>query len=211
MKVTELPLDRIKEAPWNANRMDPAMRTRLRHSIERFQVVVPLVVRPIGDLYETIGGAQRLTVLQELGLTSVPCVVVEIDDGEARLLSQALNRIQGEDDLGLRAELLREVFEKLPQDRVLTLLPETAQSLQALASLGQEDVAGYLRSYQQARSARLKHLTFQFTSEQLAVVEAALVQALAGLKENGSGNPNVRGNALVLICESYMELTRRNS
>ena len=40
MKVTELPLDQIKEAPWNANQMDQAMRTRLRHSIERFQVVV---------------------------------------------------------------------------------------------------------------------------------------------------------------------------
>ncbi len=47
MNVTELPLDQIKEAPWNANQMDQAMRTRLRHSIERFQAVVPLVVRPI--------------------------------------------------------------------------------------------------------------------------------------------------------------------
>ena len=211
MKVTELPLDQIKEAPWNANQMDQAMRTRLRHSIERFQLVVPLVVRPIGDLYETIGGAQRLTVLQELGISSIPCVIVEIDDPESRLLSQALNRIQGEDDLGLRAELLREVFEKLPQEGVLTLLPETAQSLQALASLGQEDVAGYLRSYQQAQGARLRHMTFQFTSKQLAMVEAALAQALAQVKEKDAANPNVRGNALVLICESYMELIRRNS
>ena len=72
------------------------------------------MVRPIGDLYETIGGAQRLTVLQELGFTSVLCVIIETDDGESRLLSQALNRIQGEDDLGLRAELLKEVLDKKP-------------------------------------------------------------------------------------------------
>jgi ParB family chromosome partitioning protein len=215
VEVTDLPLDQIQEAPWNANQMDQAMRLRLRRSIQRFQLVVPLVVRPIrgpiGDLYETVGGAQRLQVLRELGFASAPCVVAEADDAEARLLSQALNRVQGEDDPGLRAELLRELLKRLPQEEVLKLLPETASGLQALASLGQQDIAGYLQSWRQSQSARLKHLTFQFSPPQLEVIEKALAQVMPQAKDAATDNPNPRGNALYLLCKGYLELTRRNS
>ena len=135
---------------------------RLKKSLRRFGLVIPLVVRPVGDgEYETVGGAQRLSVLRDLGMQSAPCVVLEADDINARLLAQALNRIQGEDDLGVKAQLLQEVLRRVPGTELLARLPETAQSLQALAALGQEDIAGYLRSWQQAQSARLKHLTFQ--------------------------------------------------
>ena len=192
-----MPIDQIDEAAWNPNQMDEVMRSRLRRSIQRFGLVVPLVVRPFGDdYYETIGGAQRLVALRELGINPVPCVVVNADDANARLLSQALNRIQGQDDLGLQAELIREV---------LQLLPETAQSLQALSFLGQEAMADYLKNWQQAQSARLKHLQFQLTSIQLAVVEEALTQALPQAKEEQGDSPNARGTALYLLCKTYLE------
>ena len=88
------------------------------------QLGVPLVVRTIGDDgYETVGGAQRLSVLRKFGVVEVPCVMVEADDVNARLLAQASNGIQGEDDLGLRAELIRQVLEALPPGGVLRLLP----------------------------------------------------------------------------------------
>ena len=60
------------------------MEVKLRRSIERFSLLVPLVVREVGDrTYETIGGAQRLAVLCRLGYAMVPCVVTQADDGEA--------------------------------------------------------------------------------------------------------------------------------
>ena len=172
-----LPLDRLREAPWNANEMDEAMKQRLRQSIKHFGLVVPLVVRQPGEgVYETIGGAQRLAVLRGMGFTVIHCVIVEADDTEARLLSQALNRIQGEDDLGLRAELLRAALAAVSQETVLCLLPETAQSLQAMASLGHQDMASYLEDWQKAQGARLKHLQLQLTPVQLEVVEEALAR-----------------------------------
>jgi ParB family chromosome partitioning protein len=141
MRVVDVPINQIHAAVWNPNQMDETMRSRLRRSIERFGLVLPLVIRPTShDQFEAIGGAQRLAVLRELGITAVPCVVVEADDAHARLLAQALNRIQGQDDLGLQAELIREVLQSLPQEEVLQLLPETAQSLQALSSLAQADM-----------------------------------------------------------------------
>src|ERR687891_2445468 len=138
MQTIEIPIESIQSPEWNPNQIDETMRPRLKASIERFGLVVPLVVRDVGDgRFETIGGAQRLSVLRDLGVSTVPCVVVEADDIEARLLSQCLNRIAGEDDLGLRAEMLKEVLEQVPEAEVLRLLPETSDSLQAFASLGQ--------------------------------------------------------------------------
>ena len=206
MKILHLPIGQILEAGWNANQMDEAMHSRLRHSIERFGLVLPLVVRPTGlDSFETIGGAQRLAMLREMDVNSVPCVVVEADDANARLLSQALNHIQGQDDLGLQAELIREVLQSLPQEEVLQLLPETAQSLQALVSLGQETMADYLKSWQNAQSARLKHLQFQLTPAQLEIVEEALTQLLPLAKGEPGDSPNARGTALFLLCQTYLE------
>ncbi len=73
--------------------------------------------------------------------------MVEVDDANARLLAQALNRIHGEDDLGLRAELIKEVLASLPEDQVLAVIPETASSLQALSALSQETMAAYLENW----------------------------------------------------------------
>ncbi|HZA22805.1 MAG TPA: hypothetical protein VFA32_09420 [Dehalococcoidia bacterium] len=46
MKVIDVPIQQIHQAAWNPNQMDQVMRARLRHSIEHFDLVVPLVVRP---------------------------------------------------------------------------------------------------------------------------------------------------------------------
>ena len=207
MQVVDVPIGSIRSADWNPNLMSDVMADKLRGSIRRFGLVVPLVVREL-DLgrYETIGGAQRLGIAQELELDQVPCVVVEADDTEARLLGQCLNRIAGEDDLGLKAELIRELLGSLPQEEVIKLLPETAGSLNALASLGQEDLASHLLAWQEAQQARLKHMQFQLTSVQLDVVDEALARVMAEARSAGGDNPNVRGTALYLLCKRILEL-----
>ncbi len=208
MEVVDLPIASIRPADWNPNRMDEAMRSRLRASIERFGVIVPLVVRAIGGgVHEIIGGEQRFTALSETKAVSAPCVVVSAVDAEARLLAQALNQIAGTEDIGLRAEVLRSILESTPQAEILALLPETAESLQQLVSVGEEDLSEHLRAWNQAQSARLKHMTFQLTADQLAVVNRALdysmVHATAAAEE--ASNPNQRGNALYHLSRAYLQ------
>jgi ParB family chromosome partitioning protein len=210
MQMVSLPLDQLQAAPWNPNQMDAAMLQKLRESLTRYGLVQNLVVRPLGDeIYEVLSGNQRLQILRELQHSPVPCVVVNLDDAKARLLSQALNRIAGEDDLGLKAELLKQVLKSLPEQEVLKLLPETTQSLQAMASLGQEDIAQYLQNWQQAQQARLKHLAFQLLPSQLAVVEEALSRLLPLAWQTQSPSPNARGTALYLLCLGYLEREER--
>ncbi len=206
MNVVELPITRLTGATWNANIMDEVMLTRLRESITRFGLVGILVVRRLPDgLYEVLSGNQRLGVLAELGYTHVPCVVVDVGDGEARLLSQAMNHVQGVDDLGLRGELLREVLSELTQDQVLSILPESADSLNALTSLGQQDMAEHLAAWQKAQVARLRHLQVQLTDSQIEVVEEALSRILPKAREQQGESPNVRGTAIYLLCKFYLE------
>ena len=206
MRTTNLPLHQLQEAAWNANRMDDIALGRLMRSIIRFGLVQNLVVRPLGKgSYEVLSGNQRLKVLKELDYSNAPCVVVEIAEAQVRLLAQALNRIQGEDDLGLKAELVRDILESLSKEEVLALLPETAESLQALSSLGQESMADYLQNWQLAQTARLKHLQIQLTPAQLEVVEEALSAFLGQAKETRGESPNTRGTALFLLCQEYLK------
>jgi ParB family chromosome partitioning protein len=208
VKVTDLPLERLKEATWNPNQMDKAMLSRLRESLTRYGLVQNLVVRPLeAGCYEVLSGNQRLQVLRGLQPSPVPCVVVDLDDAQAKLLSQALNRIGGEDNLGLRAEMLKEILDRIPQAEVVKLLPETAESLQAFATLGQQDLASYLQNWQQAQAARLKHLTFQSTPAQPEVIEEALARVMPQAGKTPGDNPTPKGNTLYLLCKSYLELT----
>ncbi len=68
MKVIELPIDQLVEAPWNPNQMDQAMLAKLRRSLIGFGLVMYLVVRLLcKDVYEVLSGNQILKVLKELG------------------------------------------------------------------------------------------------------------------------------------------------
>jgi ParB family chromosome partitioning protein len=208
MEIVDLPIDPIIPAGWNPNEMDQTMLEHLRRSIQRFGLVVPLVVRPLGnDRYETVGGAQRLSILKELNIPEAPCVIVAADDAEARLLGQALNHIAGSDNLGLRAQLLREVLEATPSEEVLALLPETAASLQTLTVMGQQSIALALQHWERTQKARLRHLSFQLTDDQLAVVEE-VIQRLLPLAAEHHESPNRRGIALYLLCLGYLDRQR---
>ncbi len=107
--------------------------------------------------------------------------------------------------MGLRAELVREVLKDLSEAEVLGLLPESTCSLNALVSLGQENIADHLQAWDQAQAAKLQHLQFQLLPSQLEVVEEALAGLLPQAKEAQGESPNIRGTALYLLCLRYLK------
>ena len=78
MEVIELSLELLKEATWNVNQIDEPMMQRLRSSVQKYGLVQNLVVRQVGDRYEVLSGNQRLKLLHELQVRTVPCVVVKV-------------------------------------------------------------------------------------------------------------------------------------
>jgi ParB family chromosome partitioning protein len=199
-------MDKLREAPWNANVMDRRTSDRLRESVSRYGLLQPLVIRPVAEsAYETLSGNQRLRIMREMGFESAPCVIVNLGDSEAMLLAQALNAIRGEDDLAIKGSLLKKILSAIPEDKVLSLLPETTESLKALSSIGQEDLAQHLKAWEQAQTARLKHMQLQFSGEQLETVEKALDLIMAKARDSVEGNPNVRGTAIYLLARFYLQ------
>jgi ParB family transcriptional regulator, chromosome partitioning protein len=205
-QITSLPLEQLIEAPWSPNQMDEAALARLRRSISQFSLVQNLVVRPAGpDLYEVLSGNQRLKILREIGVSPVPCCVVEVDNARARLLAQALNRLHGEDNLGSKAELVRDLFNTLSEEEMLSILPDSRIELRGLANLGKETLSSYLQTWDQVRSCRLRNLQFRLPQEQLDIVMKALYKYIPAAHSLHSSNPNLRGKALFLLCKEYLE------
>ena len=206
MQVDELSIERLEEAPWNPNQMDDVTLKRLTESIKQSGLVEPLVVRPTEDHhYEVLSGNQRLKAINGLGFKIVPCVVVDLNDAEAMLLAQALNNLRGEDDPVLKGNLLKTILTSVPENRVISLLPEDKESLRSLTSFGQTDLAQHLQAWEQAQATKLKHMILQFTEQQLEAVEKAVNNIMPDVKKDNSGSPNKRGTAIYLLCKYYLE------
>ena len=112
MKTAELkvlPISVLKPAEYNPRKkLKPGDKEyqKIKNSIEEFGFADPLVVN--SDM-TIIGGHQRLTVAMELGYTEVPCAVVDVDKTRERALNIALNKITGEWDEQMLADLLTDL------------------------------------------------------------------------------------------------------
>ncbi|MDP6452742.1 MAG: ParB N-terminal domain-containing protein [SAR202 cluster bacterium] len=203
MKIENIPVSQLRSPEWNANRMDDGMRRHLASSVKRFGMVQPLAVRKLPDgTYEILSGSQRLRELKAAGAETAPCVVVDLDDTEAKLLSQAMNSIHGEDDLALRAELFREVLERKSSQEVTELLPGTKESFEALANLGSQDLSSHLQDWNGARKRNPKQYLVRLTEEQLETVQRA-VDLINRAQNIDTDNP--RGDAIFELARLYLD------
>ena len=112
MKTAELkvlPVSVLKPAEYNPRKkLKPGDKEykKIKASIEEFGFADPLVVN--ADM-TIIGGHQRLTVAIELGYTEVPCAVVDVDKDREKALNIALNKITGQWDEEMLANLLKDL------------------------------------------------------------------------------------------------------
>lgn len=79
---------------------------KIKNSIKEFGYVEPIIIN--SDM-TIIGGHQRATVLADLGYTEVECIVVDIDKIKEKALNVALNKITGEWNKELLADLIKDL------------------------------------------------------------------------------------------------------
>ncbi len=93
----EIPIDEIVPNPSQPRQaMDTGALSELVASIKKHGVMQPVVVRPKEDTFELVAGERRLRAAQQLGLSVIPAIIKESNDGESLQLALVEN-IQRED------------------------------------------------------------------------------------------------------------------
>ena len=110
MQIEKRAVEELKAAEYNPrknlNPGDPEYE-KLKRSIQEFGYVEPIIWnKRTGNV---VGGHQRLKVMIDLGYAEVDCVIVDLDDAQEKALNIALNKISGDWDNVLLANLLREL------------------------------------------------------------------------------------------------------
>jgi ParB-like chromosome segregation protein Spo0J len=177
MKVQDIPVARFTPNPWNPNRMSDTMYAKLRAYVEREGFVEPIIARAHGDSYEILGGEHRWKVARELGHDTVPCIVVELDDRRAKILSINLNELKGQSAPDLLAGLVHDLSRDTSLEDLATQLPYDLADLRDLTELLKIPDGLDLKLDDEASTAereRMQVMTFPLTTEQHEIVGDAL-------------------------------------
>lgn len=109
MEFTKLKIDSLIPADYNPRKkLKPGDSEfeKIKNSINEFGYVDPVIVNK--DL-TVIGGHQRISVLKTLGFTEIDCVIIDIDKTKEKALNIALNKISGEWNTELLADLIKDL------------------------------------------------------------------------------------------------------
>jgi DNA modification methylase len=109
MEFIKLAIDSLVPASYNPRKkLKPGDSEfeKIKNSITEFGYVDPVIVNR--DL-TVIGGHQRISVLKTLGYTEIDCVVIDIDKTKEKALNVALNKISGEWNKELLADLIMDL------------------------------------------------------------------------------------------------------
>ena len=113
MVIKKFKLDDLNPAKYNPRKKlkpgDKEFR-KLENSIRNFGYVELIVVN-VANNNTVISGHQRLSVLKHMGETEVECVAVELNEKDEKALNIAMNKVSGEWDELLLADLLTDLKE----------------------------------------------------------------------------------------------------
>lgn len=99
-EITQLPIDKLinyrEGQPFSLHKEEKILQ--LQESIERNGILSPIIVRKIeNDLYEILAGRHRVMCAKNLGYKTVPAIIKEVNDTNARLIMLETNLCQPDD------------------------------------------------------------------------------------------------------------------
>ncbi len=108
LQIQYLPTESLNPATYNPREMSEEQMEKLKKGLQTFGFVDPIVLNKDMTI---IGGHQRWTAAKSLGMTTVPCVVLDLNKSQERALNIALNKISGEFVADMLSTLLRDIYE----------------------------------------------------------------------------------------------------
>lgn len=131
--IVETDINSLKPNNWNTNIVSPENELKIEHSLNKFGLFRPIIVRTLKNgTLEILGGEHRWSVAKKLGYTSIPVVNLgKVDDIKAKEVGLVDNGRYGEDDTLQLASLLKEIGDV---DDVLSFLPYSHSELDNIFS-----------------------------------------------------------------------------
>ena len=200
-ELKKIPVNQLRENSYNPNKLTGFKYDALVKQIaQEKEVVQPLLVRfnPLKNsegitelalnAYEILDGEHRWKAAKQVGLTEIPCMVIEANDNRARAWTLGMNNIRGKPDALLLADVLRQLSESYSTDQ-----------LKELCAFNEREIAYYLKLLEApvdfTSAIELKNelpitLTFIVSEKEASVVNDALERI----------NPENKSKALVKLC-----------
>lgn len=129
--ITEIALDKLVPAPWNARRyFDPGTIKTLGSDIKEKGQIHPILVRPSGPNFEVVVGERRYRAALSVELNSLRAYVRDLNDADAQRISLAEN---------LEREDLNAYEETLGYLQLLSLELKNVEQFRAFRKMGEHE------------------------------------------------------------------------
>ena len=127
---------------------------KLADSIRQYGIIQPLTVREEGEYYELVAGERRLRAARELGISHVPCIILNINEAKSAEISIIENLLREDLNIFEQAEAIEALIDTygLTQEQIATRL-----------SNSQSFVANKLRLLRLSREERDLILQYSLT------------------------------------------------
>ena len=91
-RVLQLETEEIYPNPYQPRSVfSPDELRALSDSIRQNGILQPLIVRRVGEQFELVAGERRLRAAKLVGLTTVPCIVMDVSDRNSAILALVEN------------------------------------------------------------------------------------------------------------------------
>lgn len=101
-EIRSVPIEQIRPNSFNSNEVSASEQAKIKEDILANGFFGAILVRPVPSIagepdtiFEIVDGEHRWIALKEIGVTEVPCLVVEHDETQAQINSIRLNTERG--------------------------------------------------------------------------------------------------------------------
>lgn len=197
LEVVAIPIKDIDPDPDNANDMDEGLYKTLVNDIRQFGFTQPALVRPVGKRFRLIDGEHRWRAVAELGMQTLPSIVIEADDDDAKLRLLTMNRLRGRFVPIKLALVIADLAKRIPQDELRKRLGlEKGELEDKLRLAGVSDDLGNRMKAKPPKPTKPK-IVMRFT---LRREDAQAVERIVDALLDASMD---RGEALAHVCREF--------
>jgi ParB-like chromosome segregation protein Spo0J len=195
INITQITIGRLRKFKGNPQEMTKEMMRSLAKSIKEHGFIVPLVV---DETNRVLGGEQRWRVAKALGLTSVPCIIINTggDEVKAKKINLGLNRIHGD----FNYELLLKFVEDLESSDLTSIGFDSGEI---------EELLGQLEEAEENE----QHHKEELEDERLAALDRASATEIVKFKFGGFVTPidNDDYEKFLYVYDSFVNMGKLNN